>query len=38
MVALWAVLAWQTWSVTKLAAVGLVPLGLVLAYGVASLM
>ena len=37
-VALWAVLAWQTWRETKLAALSLVPLGLVLAYGVASQM
>lgn len=36
--ALWAFLAWQTWERTKLAALGLVPLGLVLAYGVSNLM
>ena len=35
---LWAILAWQIWDRTKLAAVSLVPLGLVLAYGVSSLM
>jgi len=35
---LWAILAWQTWTRTKLAAVSLVPLGLVLVYGVSSLM
>ncbi len=35
---LWAVMAWQTWTRTKLAAVSLVPLGLVLAFGVAGLM
>jgi len=35
---LWAVLAWQTWHVSKLAALTLVPLGLLLAYGVAGLM
>ena len=35
---LWAVLAWQTWRETKLAALSLVPLGLVLAYGVATQM
>lgn len=35
---LWAVLAWQTWRETKLAALGLVPLGLVMAYGVATQM
>lgn len=36
--ALWLTLAWQTWRVTKLAAVSLVPLVLVLAYGVSGLM
>ena len=35
---LWAVLAWQTWRETKLAALSLVPLGLVMAYGVATQM
>lgn len=35
---LWGVLAWQTWRETKLAALSLVPLGLVMAYGVASQM
>ncbi len=35
---LWALLAWQTWDRTKLAAISLVPLGLVLAYGVEKLM
>lgn len=35
---LWGVLAWQTWHVSKLAALMLVPLGLLLAYGVAGLM
>jgi len=34
----WAVLARQTWRETKLAALSLVPLGLVMAYGVASQM
>ena len=37
-VVLWATLAWQTWRETKLAALTLVPLGLVLAYGVSGLM
>lgn len=37
-IALWATLAWQTWRETKLAALTLVPLGLVLAYGVSGLM
>jgi sulfoxide reductase heme-binding subunit YedZ len=37
-IALWATLAWQTWRETKLAALTLVPLGLVLAYGISSLM
>ncbi|HYZ61841.1 MAG TPA: ferric reductase-like transmembrane domain-containing protein [Acetobacteraceae bacterium] len=36
--ALWAILAWQTWHVSKLAALTLVPLGLLLAYGVSGLM
>ncbi len=35
---LWAVLAWQTWRETKLAALSLIPLGLVMAYGVATQM
>ncbi len=35
---LWAILAWRTWDRTKAAAVSLVPLGIVLAYGVSSLM
>lgn len=33
-VGLWAVLAWQTWRETKLAALGLLPLAALLAYGV----
>ena len=37
-VCLWALLAWQSWERTKLAALSLVPLGLVLAYGVEKLM
>jgi hypothetical protein len=37
-VLLWAVLAWQTWRETKLAALSLVPLGVVMAYGVATQM
>jgi hypothetical protein len=34
--AAWAVLAWQTWRTSKLGALTLVPLGLMLAYGVAG--
>ena len=37
-VCLWALLAWQSWERTKLAAISLVPLGVVLAYGVERLM
>ena len=36
--ATWSVLAWQTWQVSRLAAAMLVPLGLILAYGVAGLL
>ena len=35
---LWAVVAWQSWRETKLAALSWVPLGLVMAYGVATQM
>ena len=35
-VGLWAVLAWQTWRETKLAALGLLPLAALLVYGVTA--